>query len=196
MDDVVHVGFGVDASSLVPFLVAASSVLATARTPESVQLHVVLTGGLSRARFDHLLSACMPKSSRAAAVVPWSDPPAFALKQSGRPAWAQDANPAEYARFHVEELFPSLTRLIWLDNDLVVTRPIEGLWRTSLRGTLLGMSADCSRNSFRRFVFTRRKVEGLPYNLTHPEVVSAPNRCAGCTCAVWSELKRRGLPPT
>jgi lipopolysaccharide biosynthesis glycosyltransferase len=43
-----------------------------------------------------------------------------------------------YLRFWVDELLPGRARAIYLDPDTIVAGPIEELWRTDLRGNVLG----------------------------------------------------------
>lgn len=38
----------------------------------------------------------------------------------------------------MEEIFPDLDRILWIDGDTIIRRPLHELWQTDLEGKLLG----------------------------------------------------------
>jgi lipopolysaccharide biosynthesis glycosyltransferase len=52
--------------------------------------------------------------------------------------------PANYVRFYIDELFPSVNRFIYLDNDILALNSVEYLWKVDLKKNTIGLVHQCN----------------------------------------------------
>ena len=52
--------------------------------------------------------------------------------------------PANYVRFYIDELFPSVNRFIYLDNDILALNSVEHLWEVDLKNNTIGLVHQCN----------------------------------------------------
>ncbi|KAI3795664.1 hypothetical protein L1987_38321 [Smallanthus sonchifolius] len=55
-----------------------------------------------------------------------------------------------HLRFYLPEIFPKLTKVVFLDDDIVVQKDLSGLWSVDLKGKVNGAVETCGEN-FHRF---------------------------------------------
>lgn len=81
-----------------------------------------------------------------------------------------------HIRIHLPELFPSLKKVVFLDDDIVIQSDLSPLWHIDLRGKVNGAVATCRGRD--KFVMSKTFKSYL--NFSHP-LISAnfkPNQCA------------------
>lgn len=75
---------------------------------------------------------------------------------------ARLANVLNFARFHLAELLPDLDRVIWMDCDVIVQRPMDVLWKAfSSSSSRSLMSAFAESGRFGRFYLDEGVVQDL-----------------------------------
>ncbi|OVA11172.1 Glycosyl transferase [Macleaya cordata] len=81
-----------------------------------------------------------------------------------------------HIRIHLPELFPSLNKIVFLDDDIVVQTDLSPLWDIDLRGKVNGAVATCRGDD--KFVMSKRFKSYL--NFSHPLIKENfdPNECA------------------
>ncbi|XP_020256500.1 probable galacturonosyltransferase 12 [Asparagus officinalis] len=81
-----------------------------------------------------------------------------------------------HIRIHLPELFPSLKKIVFLDDDIVVQADLSPLWDIDLQGKVNGAVETCRGED--RFVMSKRLKSYL--NFSHPLISEAfdPNECA------------------
>nr|KAJ0211187.1 hypothetical protein LSAT_V11C400182240 [Lactuca sativa] len=55
-----------------------------------------------------------------------------------------------HLRFYLAEIFPKLSKVVFLDDDIVVQKDLSGLWSIDLKGKVIGAVETCGEN-FHRF---------------------------------------------
>ncbi|KAJ0668426.1 putative polygalacturonate 4-alpha-galacturonosyltransferase [Helianthus annuus] len=55
-----------------------------------------------------------------------------------------------HLRFYLPEIFPKLSKVVFLDDDIVVQKDLSGLWSVDLKGKVIGAVETCGEN-FHRF---------------------------------------------
>ncbi|CAI9279995.1 unnamed protein product [Lactuca saligna] len=55
-----------------------------------------------------------------------------------------------HLRFYLAEIFPKLSKVVFLDDDIVVQKDLTGLWSMDLKGKVIGAVETCGEN-FHRF---------------------------------------------
>ncbi|KAL5978161.1 putative galacturonosyltransferase 12 [Asimina triloba] len=81
-----------------------------------------------------------------------------------------------HIRIHLPELFPSLKKVVFLDDDIVVQSDLSPLWDIDLKGKVNGAVKTCSGND--KFVMYKRFKNYL--NFSHPLISKnfEPDECA------------------
>ncbi|OIW03165.1 hypothetical protein TanjilG_11802 [Lupinus angustifolius] len=81
-----------------------------------------------------------------------------------------------HIRIHLPELFPSLNKVVFLDDDIVVQTDLTPLWDIDMNGKVNGAVETCSGND--KFVMPKRLKSYL--NFSHPLISENfdPNECA------------------
>ncbi|KAI3765384.1 hypothetical protein L2E82_15417 [Cichorium intybus] len=55
-----------------------------------------------------------------------------------------------HLRFYLPEIFPNLSKVVFLDDDIVVQKDLSGLWEIDMKGKVIGAVETCGEN-FHRF---------------------------------------------
>ncbi|KAK7272453.1 hypothetical protein RJT34_29059 [Clitoria ternatea] len=81
-----------------------------------------------------------------------------------------------HIRIHLPELFPSLNKVVFLDDDIVVQTDLSPLWDIDMNGKVNGAVETCSGED--KFVMSKRLKNYL--NFSHPLISKHfnPNECA------------------
>lgn len=81
-----------------------------------------------------------------------------------------------HIRIHLPELFPSLNKVVFLDDDIVVQTDLSPLWDIEMNGKVNGAVETCSGED--KFVMSKRLKSYL--NFSHPLISKNfnPNECA------------------
>ncbi|XP_043689505.1 probable galacturonosyltransferase 12 isoform X2 [Telopea speciosissima] len=81
-----------------------------------------------------------------------------------------------HIRIHLPELFPSLNKVVFLDDDIVIQTDLSPLWEIDMRGKVNGAVQTCRGGD--KFVMTKRLKSYL--NFSHPLIAENfdPNECA------------------
>jgi len=84
----------------------------------------------------------------------WSPIPPVILGMTIRGTHRQElAAPANYARFYVSSIFPSLNRFIYIDNDIIAVGSINELWAIDLgKSNVVGLVHECGTRFFKHVV--------------------------------------------
>ncbi len=128
-DEAVHVAFCCDAAYATPMVVAVQSVLRHARAPENLVFWI----GTTAEDLPHAL-AVREVIQRANARLHVRLLTSVLHRLQHAPVRGHLSS-AAYFRLFLTELLPAaLSRVIYLDSDVIVCRPIEELWWTPLDG--------------------------------------------------------------
>lgn len=131
--DLVHIAFCCDRAYSIPLMVAVRSVLRSARNPRNL---VFWIGTSSQDR--DAASDLAPMIEQAGARLELRVFDDIGSKLKNTPVRGH-LSTAAYFRLFLGEILPAeLRRVIYLDCDVVVCRPIEDLWSSSLNGYGLG----------------------------------------------------------
>ncbi|KAL0443432.1 UNVERIFIED_CONTAM: putative galacturonosyltransferase 12 [Sesamum latifolium] len=81
-----------------------------------------------------------------------------------------------HIRIHLPELFPSLNKVVFLDDDIVVQTDLSPLWDIDMNGKVNGAVETCRGED--KFVMSKRFKSYL--NFSHPLIANSfdPNECA------------------
>ncbi|KAH8494526.1 hypothetical protein H0E87_021065 [Populus deltoides] len=81
-----------------------------------------------------------------------------------------------HIRIHLPELFPSLNKVVFLDDDIVVQTDLSPLWDIDMNGKVNGAVETCRGQD--KFVMSKRLKNYL--NFSHPSIAKNfnPNECA------------------
>lgn len=85
-------------------------------------------------------------------------------------------SPMNHIRIHLPELFPSLNKVVFLDDDIVIQTDLSPLWDIDMRGKVNGAVETCRGGD--KFVMSKRLKSYL--NFSHPLIAKSfdPNECA------------------
>lgn len=142
--NLVHVAITLDVEYLRGSIAAVHSVLLNSLCPESVFFHFIV----SEVCLENLVMSTFPQLNF---KVYYFDPEIVRdlISTSVRQALEQ---PLNYARNYLADLLePCVSRVIYLDSDLVVVDDISDLWRTSLGSRTIGAPEYCHANFTKYF---------------------------------------------
>lgn len=183
----IHVALAVDSKSARDGVIVAASVVNSAFVPENVVFHVVTTGvdmtyaeSLATEFKEHLKS-CLPvvASHEQYEVKPFVLPRERGfgaqldrmktVSMGGSSHWNSDSG-ADMVRFYLPEIFPHLERILYIDNDVIVSCCLEEVWSTHIPdGKAVGIALDdlkwATTTQFQRH-----------YNASHPIVYNSIRR--------------------
>jgi lipopolysaccharide biosynthesis glycosyltransferase len=185
--DEIHIALAVDSKSAKDALIVASSVVLSAFVPENMIFHVVTTGvdlsyaeALASEMREHF-TKCLPN----VALYKHFEVQAFVLPKDrgfgaqlerkktvamgGSSHWNSDSG-ADMVRFYLPEIFPHLDRILYIDNDVIISCCIEEVWSTPIPdGKAVGIALDdlkwATTTQFQRH-----------YNASHPTVYNSIRR--------------------
>lgn len=146
--NLVHVAITLDLEYLRGSIAAVHSILQHAKCPESIFFHFLV----SETRLETLVRSTFPQLKF---KVYYFDPEIVRdlISTSVRQALEQ---PLNYARNYLADLLePCVSRVIYLDSDLVVVDDISKLWSTGLGSRTIGAPEYCHAN------FTKYFTEGF-----------------------------------
>ena len=185
--DTIHVALAVDSKSARDAIIVAASVVNSAFVPENIFLHVVTTGidmtyseSLATELKDQLKS-CLPVLAlhEHYEVKPFVLPKdrgfgaqlerKKTISMGGSAHWNSDSG-ADMVRFYLPEIFPHLERILYIDNDVIVSCCLEEIWSTPIPdGKAVGIALDdlkwATITQFQRH-----------YNASHPIVYNSIRR--------------------
>lgn len=130
----IHVCYMTNDGYCAPTAVSAVSVFENHRD-EDVCVHV-LTEFVSHENENLLLQAAEPYP-RGTVCLHNCDEYIRQIREEYRPTgWKGTCN--AYLYMFMEEIFPDLDRVLWIDGDTIIRRSLRDLWQTDLQGKLLG----------------------------------------------------------
>jgi lipopolysaccharide biosynthesis glycosyltransferase len=186
-DRAIHIALTIDETSSKDVLIVANSVVLSAYHPLSLVFHVVVCGKtVSDAEALALVvqksfASCMPLIS--ADIKPFVLPvdSGFAMQRDfvsaeKRSHWFSPTG-ADMARFFLASIFPDVSKLLYLDNDIVVSCCVEEVYHTTItEGKVVGIVLDdlkwATVTQFQR-----------QYNASHPLVIKNMRRSQGANMA-------------
>jgi lipopolysaccharide biosynthesis glycosyltransferase len=122
----IEVAFGSDAGYLQHLTVAVASVLGTSKKPSNVRFWLV-TRTLTDSELAPLRTMIEEAGAQFEVRLPASE-----VKMDGLPL-LEHCTEATYYRLLIPQLLPAnVTRVIYLDSDVIVRQPIEELWKIAL----------------------------------------------------------------
>ena len=190
----IRIALAVDMRSLKDFLVLAHSVVLTALKPEQLYLHVVACGkNLDEAKrmkdmVVELTHKCIPGlGARHLEVVAFTLPPSSGFAKQlvtvvQKSHWYSPTG-ADMARFFLAELFPAAGRLLYLDNDIVVTCCLEEIFYTDLAP--VGTKEIVAAIALDDLKWATSTQFYRHYNRTHPLVIRNIRRGRGVVRSAW-----------
>lgn len=177
-----------------------ASILNSAEHPNRVIFHLVACGRdleaakILQRQVTAAIGACLPSAKYH--LIPFSLPvdSGFALQLAAakkRSHWISSSG-ADMVRFYLASLFPKVRRILYLDNDVVVSCCIEEVyWKTDMSrpDKIVGIALD----DLQWATITQFRFH---YNASHPLVVQniRRNSSAGLTGAVSEKEFHQALP--
>ena len=164
-NDTIHIIYAIDAVSLPVAIVSTASIIRNAKQPERLFFHYIFVN----INWDHVpfmmdLQISLGNRSRFDSIH-WHPLPTVISSMIVRKKDRQDlAAAANYARFYISKLYPTINHFIYLDNDVIAVQSIEPLWDVDLGDKVIGMVHDCG--SF----FIDHVIHNRNYNISHPFV--------------------------
>ena len=173
----IRIGLTIDEASKKDFLIIAHSVVLSTINVSNVIFHVVVCGKDMESAKSLLkevspaFTMCLPGIQ--AEFVPFMLPleSGFARQRDSvtrRSHWYSPTG-ADMARFFLASIFPHLDKLLYLDNDIVVSCCIEEVWNTELGDNVVGIALD----DLKWATVTQFKNQ---YNASHPLVIENVRR--------------------
>ncbi len=128
----IHVVLGSDENFAMPLTVAMTSVLCN--TNSLIYFHI-LTNGFKEATLKRIMN--VKKHGECVIDIVNFDPSDFNDFPS-----PERISEIAYARIRIPELFKSLSRVIYMDCDMICVRDIRELWNTDLEDNMVGACSD------------------------------------------------------
>ena len=75
------------------------------------------------------------------------------------------SSPANYVRFYLSYIIPSITKFIYIDNDILAIKSINEIWNINLYNNIIGVVDQCYNN-----IFYKHVIEEKSYNFHHKYV--------------------------
>ena len=75
------------------------------------------------------------------------------------------SSPANYARFYISTIIPTIKKCIYIDNDILAIDAIDSIWEIDLYDNIVGMVEQCNSN-----IFFKHVIEEKHYNYHHAYV--------------------------
>jgi hypothetical protein len=171
----VRIALALDKGSLQDIMVLLESITTVADEPKFIVFHVVFVGASgeeAQAFMDSTMvhvRGCFPNVQVVGKPFSFPRTSGF-IKQVSRDnsgsGWVSPMA-TDMVRFFVASLFPDVPRLLYLDNDVVVTCCLEQVWMQTLKpGTALGIVVD-------NIPWSVTTQFAQHYNSSHPLVIQA-----------------------
>jgi lipopolysaccharide biosynthesis glycosyltransferase len=148
----IHIGLAVDEKSSRDLLIVINSARKSAYDLQELAFHVIACGSdleeakLLAKQIDTSIKNCFP-SNISVEIVPFTLPreSGFYLQMINskhKSHWSSSTG-ADMARFYISSLFPSLDRILYVDNDVLITCCLEEIWVTHMAShQLVGVALD------------------------------------------------------
>lgn len=160
----IHIVFSTDSTMIPLTVVSIISIIHKADDPRNLFFHLMLIDSKWTADFVDDVKVALGNAI-SLEVATWDPLPSAIRNMKIRKRERQDlAAPANYARFYVSQVFPSLRRFIYLDNDVMAQRSLSQLWDVDLGTSKVGMVHDCGS------WFQNHVVKLQNYNISHPVI--------------------------
>jgi len=164
LNTTIHIVFSTDSTMIPLMMVSIISIIHKADEPHNLFFHVVLINSSWTTDFVNDMKKALGDVI-SLEVVTWDPLPSAIRNMKIRKRERQDlAAPANYARFYISQLFPSLHRFIYLDNDVMAHRSLSELWEVDMGTSKVGMVHDCG------LWFHNHVVKLQNYNISHPVI--------------------------
>ena len=175
----IRVAVSIDENSLKDLAILVNSIIESAIEPAEVIFHIVacgkdtLTARALQRTIENLLGGCFPSLKYEAVAFTLPEDTGFykqleRLKEKSH-HWNSQSG-ADMVRFFLARLFPHVDRLLYIDNDVVVSCCLEEIWSSELEEKhVIGIALD----SLRWAADTQFKRH---YNGTHPLVIKNMRR--------------------
>lgn len=178
----INIAVTVDVRTIPDSILLMKSVLTSAINPSIVRFYVVVCGSdnddakKQSQDVNEIVNNCFNEYKTAFTIHPFVLPPSSGFSQqmkaapeSSRSHWYSPTG-ADMARFFLPGLFPTTDRLLYLDNDIIVTCCLEDIYFTDLGSkNVVGVALDdlkwATVTQFRR-----------QYNASHPLVIESIRR--------------------
>ena len=133
--DAIHIALACDKDYYVGMLALLNSTSLNCRTPSALHFHLVTTDEPSKQFLESRVRAVFPDLSVDVVVLN----AATGHELPASTVWAQYrsaalSKPIVYARYLFPDCFPSLRRVLYLDQDVLVVGDIGELWRVDMQG--------------------------------------------------------------
>ena len=177
-DRLIHVAVTFDKKSANDVLLVLHSAVRSAQYPSSVVLHALACGESQEEaaqlaqKLDDALQNCLTYNRRE--ILPFVLPESSGFKQQMKTNklshhWTSPAG-ADMARFFLPKMFPYAERILYLDNDIIISCCLEEVFDTYLgENGIVGLALDDLKWS----TSTQYKRH---YNSTHPLVIKNMRR--------------------
>jgi hypothetical protein len=172
-DRLIHVAVVVDRNSLKDFMLVLHSAVRTAINPSLVVLHALACGETDEeakqltAKVDTAIENCLGNNRREVKPFVLSETSGFKQQMVTNKLnhhWTSPAG-ADMARFFLPSMFPHAERILYLDNDIVISCCLEEVYDTNLgENGIVGLTLD----DLKWATSTQYKRH---YNSTHPLVI-------------------------
>jgi lipopolysaccharide biosynthesis glycosyltransferase len=147
----IEIAFGCDAGYLQPLTVAVVSVLAASRTPSRLRFWLI-TKTLDTAELSSLRAVIEERGAHLETRSPVSETPVESMPLG------EHFTEATYYRLLLPRLLPAqVSRLIYLDSDVIVRQPIEDLWAVDLKNHSTGAVFNPRAHSYRELGLKEEK---------------------------------------
>lgn len=145
--------FACDAAYAMPLATTLRSVVETNPSSWPLEIHVI-ADGISNDLQTRIFNSLPPGS----ASIRWVTPELGLFTEFSTCGWISKIT---FARLLIPRIFPDTTRrVLYLDSDLLVLRPLRPLWETNLDGAVVGAVSDGGRDFASKA--DEPKYEGLP----------------------------------
>jgi hypothetical protein len=176
----IRIGLALDDHSQKDMIVLMNAVHETAVEPDSLVFHIVAVGkdmiasNLLKHSLEKSIESCLPDVGVEVKAFVLPPDSGFSLqlhKAKKKSHWNSNSG-ADMVRFYLASLFPDVDRILYLDNDIIVSCCLEEIWDTDLgdRG-VVGIALD----DLKWATQTQFKYH---YNATHPLVIRNMRRVA------------------
>ena len=192
----IHIAVVVDRNSMKDFLLVLHSAVRSAMKPSLVVLHALACGetedeaGRLATKVDTALENCLGKNRREVLPFVLSEGSGFKEQMKTNKLthhWTSPAG-ADMARFFLPSMFPHAERILYLDNDIIISCCLEEIFDTNLGDNgVVGLTLDdlkwSTSTQFKRH-----------YNSTHPLVLKNMRRAGKKPIYVPTEDQRDKEP--
>jgi lipopolysaccharide biosynthesis glycosyltransferase len=175
----IHIGLSLDGHSLKDLIILMNSVIESALEPEDIVFHIVACGKdmisamVLKKSIATSISDCLPHVKHELVAFMLPEESGFSLQLANLKKKSNHWNSqsgADMVRFFLPSLFSHVERILYLDNDVIVSCCLEEIWDTPMKpNQVVGIALD-SLNWATVTQFNRH------YNASHPLVVKHMRR--------------------